>query len=309
MSWVDLFQYMKSKLSILLCILFLTGCATTQQPVSVSSVPTSTGATRKSFADVSKNTSKVATSTQRVSPEVVSTTPLWYQPKPGVSWQWQLSGDINSSYTVDVYDVDLVETPQVVIDQLHRRGVKVICYFSAGTFEEYREDAALFSREVVGKELEDWPDEKWLDVAHYERFASVMEKRLDLAVQKKCDGVEPDNVDGYDNDTGFRLTSEDQLKYNRWLAEQAHMRGLAVGLKNDLPQIKTLVDYFDFAVNEQCFEYEECDQLLPFIEQKKAVFGVEYELETEDFCDQANRMNLSWLKMEYELDGGRVACR
>lgn len=42
-----------------------------------------------------------------------------------------------------------------------------------------------------------------------------MQARLDLAVQKGCDGVEPDNVDGYQNNSGFPLTAQDQLAYNR----------------------------------------------------------------------------------------------
>lgn len=232
----------------------------------------------------------------------------WYKPQAGTSWQWQLSGTVNTGYDVDVYDIDLVDTSQSKIDTIHGKGAKVICYFSAGTWEDYRDDADEFPQVVIGKTLEDWPDEKWLDVSEYEKFSAVMEARLDLAVDKKCDGVEPDNVDGYQNDSGFSLTAADQLKYNKWLAEEAHKRGLSIGLKNDLDQVDELVDFFDFAVNEQCFEYEECDLLKPFISANKAVFGVEYELEKEEFCDEANDMNFSWLKMEYDLDGGRESC-
>lgn len=232
----------------------------------------------------------------------------WYQPAPGVSWQWQLEGDINTSHDANIYDIDLVETPSSVITKLHREGRKVICYFSAGSWEEYREDANDFPAAIVGSTMEGWPDEKWLDVSRYEEFANVIEARLDLAVSKKCDGVEPDNVDGYANDTGFELTAKDQLAYNKWLAREAHARQLAIALKNDLEQIEELVDDFDFAINEQCFEYEECAALLPFIERDKAVLGVEYELNTEEFCAEARELGFSWLKMDYELDGGRVAC-
>ena len=42
----------------------------------------------------------------------------------------------------------------------------------------------------------------------------------------------------------FSLTAADQLDYNRFLAEQAHQRGLAIGLKNDLDQVASLVDLF-----------------------------------------------------------------
>ncbi|MBI4231718.1 endo alpha-1,4 polygalactosaminidase, partial [Candidatus Peregrinibacteria bacterium] len=232
----------------------------------------------------------------------------WWQPKPGSSWQWQLSGDIDTDYQVEMYDIDLVDTPQSTIDKLHAKNIKVVCYFSAGTWEEFRDDADQFPSKVLGKALEDWPDEKWLDISHYEDFAQIMETRLDLALTKKCDGIEPDNVDGYQNDNGFDLSYEDQITYNTWLATEAHERKLAIGLKNDLDQIEDLVNIFDFAINEQCFEYEECENLTPFIESNKAVFGVEYELKTEEFCSEANSLNFSWLKMDYELDGNRTAC-
>jgi len=242
-------------------------------------------------------------------PRFVSSVISWYRPKPGTSWHWQLSGTINTEYDADMYDVDLVNVPQKVIDALHAKDIKVICYFSAGTWENFRQDASDFPTGVLGNTLDDWPSEKWLDISNYENFSDIMEARLDLAAAKKCDGLEPDNVDGYLNDSGFSLTYNDQLIYNKWLAAQAHKRGLAVGLKNDLEQINDLVDNFDFAVNEQCFQYDECDALSQFINQEKAVFGAEYELETKEFCEHANSMNFSWLKMDYDLDGNRTSCR
>ena len=136
-----------------------------------------------------------------------------------------------------------------------------------------------------------------------------MAARLDLAARKGCDGVEPDNVDGYANPSGFPLRGRDQLTYNRWLAEQAHQRGLSVGLKNDLGQIPDLVDLFDWALNEECFQYDECEELLPFVQAGKAVFGVEYEGDPAVFCPLANGMNLDWLQKRPELDAWWVACR
>jgi hypothetical protein len=109
------------------------------------------------------------------------------------------------------------------------------------------------------------------------------------------------------NDTGFPLTAADQLAYNRWIAAESHERGLAVGLKNDLDQIPELAK--DFAVNEQCFEFDECELLLPFIEAGKAVFGVEYALPTSDFCAEANAMGFSWLKKDLDLTAEAEFCR
>ncbi len=232
----------------------------------------------------------------------------WYQPKIGTSWQLQLTGEINTKYDVNLYDVDLIETPQNVIDDLQSKGKKVICYFSAGSWEKFRDDAKDFPKDVIGKKLAGWPDEKWLNIAKYEKFADIMKKRLDLAVQKKCDGVDPDNVDGYQNKNGFNLTYKHQLEYNKWLSTEAHKRNLAIGLKNDLDQIKDLVNDFDFAVNEECFTYNECNLLLPFTKQKKAVLGVEYKLNVKKFCKKANDLNFSFLKMNYDLEGSRISC-
>ncbi len=89
-----------------------------------------------------------------------------------------------------------------------------------------------------------------------------MTARIDMCKSKGFDGIDPDNIDGYANDTGLPLTAQDQLNYNIFLAATAHARGLAAGLKNDTGQVTTLVKYFDWELNEECFTYNECDTLL-----------------------------------------------
>ncbi len=232
---------------------------------------------------------------------------IWH-PSPGTTWQWQLTDPIDLTVEAEMFDIDLFETPKEIIQALHQRGRIVICYFSAGTYEPWRPDAPLFPREIIGNPLKDWPEERWLDIRRLDLLAPLMEARLDLAVQKGCDGVEPDNVDAYQNKSGFPISDKDQLRYNRWLAQAAHQRGLSVGLKNDLDQIPELVDEFDWALNEECFSYEECEKLLPFIKAGKAVFGVEYELSREEFCPEANRMGFSFMKKHWELDAWQEPC-
>jgi hypothetical protein len=244
-----------------------------------------------------------------------ASTEEWYQPAAGTTWQWQLSGSLNSSYDVAIYDLDLFDTSADQIRDLHTQGRKVICYFSAGSYEAWRTDADQFSEADLGRELDGWPDERWLDIRSAD-VAAVMTQRLDLAVQKGCDGVEPDNVDGYANDSGFDLGPGDQLAYNRLLASEAHARGLAIGLKNDLDQIVDLVDDFDFAVNEQCFQYDECDLLTPFVDQDKAVLQAEYRQNYVDdaaareiLCQDARRRQFSTLILPLDLDDAfRYSC-
>jgi hypothetical protein len=239
----------------------------------------------------------------------IATPESWWMPLPGTSWQWQLSGDIDTSLDVEMYDIDLLGAPKTVIDQLHNAGRTVICYFSAGSWENWRPDAQQYPSEVLGKPLEGWQDERWVDIRQMDVLQPILSGRFDIAMQKGCDGVEADNVDAYANDSGFPLSAQDQLDFNLWLADQAHARGLSIGLKNDLDQVSDLLPYFDWALNEQCFEFDECYLLLPFIQSGKAVFGVEYNLEPDQFCPDANAMNFDWLKKNLELDSYRVACR
>ena len=232
-----------------------------------------------------------------------------WRPAPGTTWQWQLNtGNIDTSFDVAMYDVDLFDTPQATINQLRADGRVVVCYFSAGSWENWRSDAGDFPAAVKGSKLDGWAGERWLDVRRLDLLGPIMKDRLDLAARKGCDGVEPDNVDGYTNGTGFPLKGADQLAYNRWLARRAHERGLSVGLKNDLDQIPQLVGRFDWALDEQCFQYRECDTLTPFVIAGKAVFGVEYRGKPETFCPQANLLGFSWMKKNRNLNAWADPC-
>lgn len=224
------------------------------------------------------------------------------------TWQIQYADETDLTLDVDVYNLDLFDTDTAAIAQLHERGIFVMCYFSAGSFEDWRPDINDFPNEILGKDYEGWAGEKWLDIRKIDLLAPIMSARLDLASQKRCDGVDPDNVHGFINDTGFPLTYEDQLQYNIWLAEAAHTRGLLIGLKNDIEQIHDLLPYFDWQLNEECFQYDECELLLPFIEAGKPVFNVEYTLAPEAFCPQANEMGFNSIRKNLILDAFIKAC-
>lgn len=225
------------------------------------------------------------------------------------TWQIQYTGEIDYSLNVSMYNVDLFGIEVSAINQMHERGIFVMCYFSAGSFEDWRPDITRFPAEILGKDYEGWLGEKWLDIRKIDLLAPIMSARLDLAAQKGCDGVDPDNVHGFANDTGFPLTYEDQLKYNIWLAKSAHERGLLIGLKNDLEQIPDLVSYFDWQLNEECFQYDECEMLLPFIEAGKPVFNIEYTLAISDFCPQSKKMGFNSIRKNLILDAPLEACK
>ncbi|RME99796.1 MAG: hypothetical protein D6768_14255 [Chloroflexi bacterium] len=235
----------------------------------------------------------------------------WWQPTPGLTWQWQLDQPVDTSYDVAVYDVDLFETETAVIADLHAQGKKVICYLSAGSWEEWRPDADQFPPAVLGNDYDGWPGEKWLDIRQIDQLAPIMRARLDLCRDKGFDAVEPDNIDGYTNDTGFPLTYDDQLAYNIWLAEEAHVRGLAIGLKNDDEQVTDLLPYFDWALTEDCFDQGWCEEMSPFIVAGKPVFAAEYTdtgITADDFCPQAEALGFSAILKHRDLDAWVEVC-
>ncbi len=230
-------------------------------------------------------------------------------PSPQTSWQWQLAGTVDETVKAEVFDIDLFENDGTVVGSLHAQGKKVICYLSAGSWENWRPDAAAYPESVLGNTLAGWPDERWLDIRRLDILGPLLAARLDLCQARGYDAVEPDNIDGYANDTGFPLTYDDQLAFNRFLAAEAHARGLSIGLKNDLGQVPDLVGDFDWALNEQCFQFHECGLLAPFVTAGKAVFQVEYKLARSEFCSKAKKRGFNSMKKHRGLGVWRRPCR
>ncbi|WP_436979469.1 endo alpha-1,4 polygalactosaminidase [Streptomyces sp. enrichment culture] len=232
----------------------------------------------------------------------------FWTPEPGTDWQWQLIGTVDTSVDVPVYDIDGFDNSAAVVDTLHSDGRKVICYISVGSWEDWRPDAGDFPDSVIGNPLDEWEGEQWLDIRQLDVLGPLMAARFDMCADKGFDAIEPDNMDGYINDPGFPLTKEDQIAYNLMISELAHERGLSVGLKNGVDQVPELVDAFDFSVNEECAYYKECGKVSPFIEAGKAVFHVEYEMTTEEFCPVTQPLGFSSLQKNWDLDAWRATC-
>ena len=124
------------------------------------------------------------------------------------------------------------------------------------------------------------------------------------------DAVEFDNVDGYTNKTGFPLTAAQQLTFDKDLATTAHTHGLSVGLKNDIGQLSQLAGYFDFAINEQCAQYQECSAYNGWTAAHKAVVEVEYKLQPSSYCLSADLHGRDAIFKSLSLDATPwVPCR
>jgi hypothetical protein len=207
-----------------------------------------------------------------------------------------------------VYDLDVDATTAATVAALHKSGRHVFCYIDAGAWENYRSDAAAFPKSTLGKVMAGWPDERWFDIRQIDKLAVPLRHRLDVCKAKGFDGVDPDNVNGYTNATGFPLTAADQLRFNRWLATEAHGRNLAIALKNDGEQAATLAPDFDAAVVEQCVEFGECELYSPFVAAGKPVFDIEYARPPSAFCPTARKLHFTIVGKHESLDAYRTHC-
>jgi hypothetical protein len=196
------------------------------------------------------------------------------------------------------------------VNALHEVGGYAVCYIDAGGIENYRPDYPKFVRwhrhhghSLLGKPFSKrFPDERWANVGGAKQRAfllEMMEKRVAKCAGAGFDAIEFDVVEAWAAPrrvSGWRVSASDQLKYNRALATLANDAGLAVGLKNDLGQVEDLVGDFDFAINEECVGFEECDLLQPFIDADKPVFHIEYEIPPAEFCEDTEGLGFNSIK-------------
>ncbi len=286
---------MRRIFTVVVAVLLLAGC-TSRHPGATDAHTPRTGSASPSTAGAAPPGASSVPPPQR------------WRPRVGLSWQWQLSGVLDLTVDAQVYDVDAVDTSAAQVAALHAAGRRVICYVDTGSFEKGRPDASRYPTTVLGRAMDGWPDERWVDVRRWDLLGPILSDRFQSCRRKGFDGVEADNVDGYANETGFPLSGADQLTFDRRLAALAHSTGLAIGLKNDLDQAPALAPEFDFAVDEQCAQYRECEGLRVFTAAGKPVFHTEYDLPTGTFCPVTRPLGFSSIRKHVSVDAWREAC-
>jgi hypothetical protein len=238
-------------------------------------------------------------------PAPVTCSGCWHPPLQ-TSWNWVISVVPTAPYrNVSMYDIDGFNATAADVTSLHNAGKKVVCYISAGTYEDWRPDASQFPASILGSNVQGWQGERWLDVRNVQQansaLAAIMNARLDMCKNKGFDAVEFDNVDGYTNSPGFPLTASDQAYYNVFLANGARSRGMSAVMKNDIDQISSLLPYFDMALNEECNANNECGAYSQFVQAGKPVFNAEYGSSTS-FCSADNAANYNGVRFALDLN-------
>jgi hypothetical protein len=234
-----------------------------------------------------------------------------WKPARDTTFFWDLQNTPpDNSRNVGAYDIDGWGNTADEVSALHAKGIRVVCYMDAGTYEPNRPDSNDFPSAILGADVQGWPGERWLDVRpsgpSYAKLQAIMLGRFRTCKDKGFDAVEPDNLDSYANTPGFATTAADQLAYNEWIATTVHGLGLAVIQKNDLDQVTALEPFFDGILDEECNLNSECNALAPYGTAQKPMWNAEYTDDgetTSKFCSADASANIVGALFGLALDG------
>jgi hypothetical protein len=140
------------------------------------------------------------------------------------------------------------------------------------------------------------------------RLAEIVGEWIDGCAAAGYQAVEPDNLDSYER-SGGRLTAADNLAFGELVAARAHAAGLAVGQKNTAELAgRGRGTGFDFAVAEECGQYDECGAYADAYDDR--VFVVEYR--SDGFaaaCEEwGDRLSVVWRDLDL-VPAGEVGHR
>lgn len=150
----------------------------------------------------------------------------------GVARPLQLTGTVNNSYPGRRTTLTGSTTPLRVgdparrweaCDPLHRRG----------GLGELASDASKFPSSVLGKPNR-WPGDGWLDIRQLSALELLMTTHFHMCVSKGFAGIEPDNIDDYENETpGSTSPLKAGSPAVECVAREARSLDLAVVRKNE----------------------------------------------------------------------------
>ncbi|MFI6080890.1 endo alpha-1,4 polygalactosaminidase [Streptomyces sp. NPDC051217] len=208
-----------------------------------------------------------------VSSSAASRTAAAPLPPVHAGFDYQIGGAYPPPAGVSVVSRDREDSPA--------RGIYNICYVNAFQVQPDELDAwepDLLLRDDNGDVIidEEW-DEAILDVGtagKRDRIAARVNGWIDGCADNGFQAVEPDNYDSYERSRG-RFGSSAAMAYITLLSEHAHEKGLAIGQKNTAGLARFRDDTgLDFAVVEECGEYEECDSFTEYFDDN--VIVIEY---------------------------------
>ncbi|MFE5191287.1 endo alpha-1,4 polygalactosaminidase [Streptomyces sp. NPDC056628] len=207
-------------------------------------------------------------------------------PEPGLAFDYQIGGAYRPPAGVRAVSRDRTSKPA--------KGVYTICYVNAfqaqpdagDWWQEHHPDLVLRDADGAPVVDRDW-DELVLDIStrgKRERLARIVGEWIDGCAKDGFQAVEADNLDSHERSEGL-LTAADNMAFGKLITARAHAAGLAIGQKNaaELAGRGRRIG-FDFAVAEECGQYDECDVYADAYDDR--VFDIEYRTDGFDAACQ-----------------------
>eukprot|EP00834_Sanchytrium_tribonematis_P001924 NODE_51_length_31136_cov_0.357670.p12 type:complete len:290 gc:universal NODE_51_length_31136_cov_0.357670:18418-17549(-) len=224
----------------------------------------------------------------------------WFKPDTGASYYHQETGDIKMDEDVSIYSIPLFSGE--LIKQLQSKGKKVLCQYSVGV---WRQGQPALDKKYMGNEIQS--NVFALNVKE-DAVKNYVSQFIQKAEDFGCDGFEPLDMNVYSRDNGLDITLDDQFSYSKWLADQAHSKGLFIGMYNAVLQLAA-IDSFDYAVAINCFMTNNCVNYSQVISKAKPVFDMETTLKTDAFCEKANSLNFYAITKPSDFGPGAEYCK
>ncbi|NJL24615.1 MAG: endo alpha-1,4 polygalactosaminidase [Calothrix sp. SM1_5_4] len=237
-------------------------------------------------------------------------------PSGKIIWDWQIGATAEAAIVppagTKLIDLDGFNVSAAKVAALKAQGIYTVCYINAGSYEDGRPDSAQYPAYLKIHYDSDW-DEWFLDVKDVFKpnsvLAAILRNRIKMCKDKGFDALEPDNLQS-DENAGGKVTLQQQLDFNSWLADVAHEHGLAIFQKNGPDKIlkkdssgKMMVDKFDGILNEECQAYNECAPLAEYVKRGKLALNVEYDVRVN--CSTSNSLNINSIRKDLGLVGAK----
>ncbi len=265
-------------------------------------------------------------------------------PTGKVGWDWQIGASGDSNVTVPagitLLDLDGFNISASKVSSLKAQGIYTVCYIDAGSYEDGRSDSSLYPAYLkIFKDVQwnEWfldvqdvfrpiqpagtqlVNNQWVDASGKPlvglptagAFAPLLKARLKMCADKGFDALEPDNLQN-DENAGGKVTQQQQLDFNSWIADAAHDVGLAAFQKNGPNKIlqkdsagKMMVEKFDAILNEECQQYSECGPLAEYVKRGKLALNTEYTGTLD--CALSSSLVINSIMKDLSLTGGNMS--
>lgn len=239
-----------------------------------------------------------------------------WRPSLQDNWDIQLSTTPTSLFDskgkkLSWIELDMATDPNT-IHYYESNAVRTVCYFSAGSAEKWRPDFKAYPKKILGNVYAGFADERWVDIRS-ELLKPIIVNRIKQCKNNGFSAIDPDNLNAYQNKTGFALRKTNQVIFNKWIASEIHKQGLKAILKNGSELLPNLKYDFDVHLTESCLKDNFCDMTQSFSALGKPVYNIEYldsNQSKSTICThfKTKPINTILKSSTFNIDGYRDTC-